>query len=574
MRFKLATFFAACSVVIVIAYLYWPPSAETPEELVLPTQAFDGVRQTNSNLNSKPPLNISNPRFESFINGIVIDNNDIALVEAELLHRLLSVSPDRDCFGLEDIQFELNETTELIISDQRGLFALPFDWFVPEDDQSLNQKYCLIVSASKSGFISSTVSLPITSDAIPDRIEIELTPSLLLEGTVIDPQNDLLNKAQISVWKPADRSTKAELNCADPPNTIESSVISNPRGQFQIDLANDSSYCIQASHPNWARSRSVFLAKNNMPEELRLQLLARQRLLGKTVALDGTPLSNIALELAPANGQKISDNSAEKLSTVSNAVGDFAFNSVDTIEYTLTSKHEYYRVAKPKALSANSNQDPVTVSLFSVSTITGQVYDNRGNPLADVAINARSPFSVEHTTVTTHSDNDGYFELKSLHQSGVAQENFKMAMAFVEYSTGPQQFNGQVCIDFYHPQFGSESIDLSSGERSVDLGDIRLPLAAIELVGTVVNHRNQPLVATLSFTLQPSQPKKSLQARLPQCGDIDLVRTTSSDENGNFNLMLSEEGLYQIKVETDLYSDRLFEQEFRQSINSLELKLN
>jgi hypothetical protein len=149
-----------------------------------------------------------------------------------------------------------------------------------------------------------------------------------------------------------------------------------------------------------------------------------------------------------------------------------------------------------------------------------------------------------------------------------------MAMTFVESSIGSRAFSGDVCVDFFHPQHRSQTVALATRETSLDLGEIQMQYANQAVSGQVLNHRDEPIVATLTFTSHVAQESKPLETRLPTCDDVQLERNVTTDESGRFTVNLDDTGLHTVKVETNNYQARQFTFDISGAGDSLEIQLD
>jgi hypothetical protein len=279
---------------------------------------------------------------------------------------------------------------------------------------------------------------------------------------------------------------------------------------------------------------------------------------GHAIDTSGIAVANVVLTLTPSDTDAAAQREAYDATTNSN--GEFTFQHLDGGDYQLTSSNSGYQVATPKQVSVDPQQtiSPLTVKIFPVTLISGRVLDEFGSGLSNVEIIARSPYADEGTLSKTRSNNRGYFEFEGMHQSEVAYQNFNMAMAFVESVVGRRAFEGDICIDIYHPQHQHQTLALTTDSAALDLGEIRLQTPNLPIRGQVLNYRDQPIAATLHFTNLADQDSKILETRLPRCDDIQFDRTVQTDSNGEFELNLDTRGRYNVEVETDYYKKRQF----------------
>ena len=518
---------------------------------------------------SPPPIptnNIVSRQSSRHLNGLTIDDNNVMLDQVDILSRVVDIPNSRDCSELENTVLEINNGTELTVSDNRGGFKIPY----PLAANQSSQLQCLIISAFKEGYSTATVALPLNMENLPNIVELELQRNHLITGVVVDPHNDFVGNATVGVWP---HNTSAETaECNDITQTRLITAQTDDEGAFNIDIPEEVDYCIQSWHPQWSRSEAQLISQKYLSWEQRLQLGSRLTVRGVTVGANATPIAGIPLQLE----RSTPTGAVERKRSYSRSQGVFFFFDVEQGPYKLSSQHGRYRISQPTEIFANPElaRDGFTVTVYPVTKVSGQVFSYLGYLAKDVVVTLRSPYAAELTTTHTTTDDQGLFTIDSLHRADVAVQNFRMALAFVKENDDHKALADLICLDLYHPQHGAKSISLTAGLPDYYIPDIFLEPTELQFSGRVLNHRNQPLAATLIFTPLQTLQSQPLDVRLPTCEDLPNVRTVYSNDSGYFEFSILKADLFRVEVKTDRYQPRILELDLTVPRDDLEIKLN
>jgi protocatechuate 3,4-dioxygenase beta subunit len=563
MRLRIIGLIAAVAVTLWLGYLLWPQGASVPT-------SAPPSRQSHSVSQAPPPPTPRPANREmqapgTSIQGITTDTGGSPLDGTDILYQVLTVASDQHCHELPDVELELDSSTELLTSDARGHFSLPFQPITASDDH----RHCLIASAHKQGYLATLVSMPLELEELPAMVEIELSPHRALHGQVVDAANHPVEGAKLIAWQ-AQENDGGQQRCGsdEPVATGESRA----RGEFTLHVADETAYCLQAFHPRWSRSQPHRVSSADLTD-LRLQLGHRARVGGTVVDGRGNPLSDVTLELLAQPAGEARDRQVSR----TDRNGDFVFDRLDYAPYQLTSASPEYQVAEPQEIVVTEAQaqQELTVKVFPVTVISGRVFDAFGQPLAQVAVTAYSPFSKNATLAEAVSNARGEFSLPSLHRSDVAHESFRMATAMLEGAAANPSFTGEVCLDFFHPRHGGHTLSVSTVNSTLDIGSIRLEQRlAVQIEGRVINHRARAVRATLAIRQDESQRGQALEVRIPRCQDFTLNRQVRTDAEGRFSFNVARPGTYAVEVRTDRYQTRTFDLDFAASNSNVEIRLD
>lgn len=498
--------------------------------------------------------------------GVLISSQNKTVSGGDILYKFM---PRRDgsCESTTMPSFDLDAHTGAVQSNERGRFDIP-------RPGSQGEHNCLHLNASKEGYVATVVSLDL--DTFADTIELELEKHETIRGRVTTPGGRAMEGATVRSW--IGNAGEVLSKKTEPCDVVDyNSLVSAQSvddGNFSLGIAGDNQFCLQASHPDWASSsRQLISSDEAKTSEFNLTLEFPTEVAGRAVDQDGMPVPNLALELRPLGN---APDSGPVVSYTGSA-GEFVFRELNAADYELHSTNDDYAVAKPKEISLKSGESlsDLKVSVFPVTTITGRLVDNRGNPLSAAQVSTRSPYLPELSTTSALSDDSGRFEVKTEHRSDTVRDMLRMANEFSEDDTAANNEDRPplVCISFYHPQFRSDDLSVTVSDASLDIGTVYMDEPQLTISGSVENHRGEPTEAQLTFSYVDSRRNSRSEPPL-RCRESTSSRKIQSDEQGEFGLHLDRPGRYEVEVKTDRYKPRRVEVDVRSNGDVIDIKLD
>lgn len=527
-----------------------PVQADNPE-IQISDETEPERRATNPAQSRQPGLR-----------GLLIDGRNDVVPDGDVLYKFIP-RPGQSCDPDAELDFNLGPDTRIVYSGSNGRFDIP----LPEG-RDVQQNRCLLLNASKQGYTGSLFVLDL--DLHAGIIELELERHQTIRGEVVTPDGKVIAGATVKSWIAAngepDNDNTRLCDSVDSTSLVSGNSVGN--GTFKLDVAGDNQFCLQASHPEWASSvASLIDSKETSDREFVLTLEVPAQFTGHVVDQEGIPVANLPLQL-------LRGDAAPRVSATDSA-GAFIFRHLDTADYQLRSGDDAYAVASPREIVVKRGESPsgVEVSVFPVSTISGRLVDDRGNPLAGAQIAARSPYLPDLSATSTISNDSGYFEIRSEHRSKAVHDMHRMATAFVEQAEPAQDFAPVVCLSFYHPRFRGDELSITTSEASFDVGTVYMEAPLIALEGVVKNHRDEVIEAELTFNYIDSNRHAGSDPP-GRCEDSTTPRVARADSQGQFALHLDQTGRYEVEVKTDRYKTRQLEIDVSGSSDEIEIRLN
>jgi protocatechuate 3,4-dioxygenase beta subunit len=498
------------------------------------------------------------------VRGVLIDGQNATVTAGDILYKFVPTQSAGCDEGVEP-DFDLDPSTMMIQSDDRGQFEIPLS------EQAKRAAHCLVLHASKSGYASTVANLDLRMQA--DLVEVELQKHKNLRGKVTTPDGRAVDGAEIKSWiAEGGQVANREMSlCGDVDEDSLTKGITGDDGLFEIGVAGDNLFCLQASHSDWASSaaQTVDLSAAN-PATPVLALESPLTVSGRVTDQDGRAVSDLILHL-------IRKNDSEPAIASSDADGQFIFRKVEPASYHLSTGNPAFAVATPKEIVVRHGQpaNEIEVSVYPLSTITGRVVDPAGQPVSDVRVSTRSPYLPDLSISVATTNGDGYFEVRSEHRSKVVRDMLRMANEFREGGRPPlDSGNSPVsCLSFYHPQFRSDERSLVVSEANHDVGTIHLQHPVWEFAGMVTNHRGEGIEAQLSFKLIDDKRNAS-SAPPSRCDHSSAPRQVQTDDHGRFTLHIDSPGRFEVDIETARYKPRRQNVDLSQPGTFIELNLN
>lgn len=541
-----------------------PKQTTTPlaAQETAPDRQQTQAKPTATAQTAAPPRSPTNREGRN-ITAVIIDNQARAIGGADVLYRLTTRQPASECEILAPQEFELEPDTEALQSNPQGEFAIPLPDVADADS------YCMLIYAAKPGYAATIVGHPLMD--IGERVEIELELLRALHGKVVDPDGRALSAASVKAWW-ADSQNLNDQACASLAEEGVLQVNTDAAGNFEIQLQGDNSFCLQATHANFASSRPQFVAVTDLDDEGKTSFDLRLRhpsvLSGRVQNQQGDALTNIQLQLT-----KLALNNGPVPRASSNSAGEFHFSALDFGEYKIEVLSPGFQVASPQKVLLEEDKplSDVTLRLDPVSEIHGRVLDDRGEPLAGVRVSARSPYLPEQSLSSAISDRSGNFNFSSLHRASAVNDLLKMLATAPTSDAASVPSDDLVCITFYHPRFRGDELSITTHAERLELGDIYLQAANSVLSGQVTNHRGEPLPASLQFHYQAA---RDAHAGPPQnCAQSEAPLSINTDDQGRFTLHVDNFGDYEVEVETERYSTRRIDVSINANDKNIDIQL-
>lgn len=156
------------------------------------------------------------------------------------------------------------------------------------------------------------------------RLDVELVPELRLRGIVLDPDDQPVRGAEVTVSRAQEagvtggfaRRVEVRGGPGGQPRIFNGSdsrsATTDETGRFEVTGLTAGRFSVNASHREWAPmdARPIDLADGEVPEELELHLMPGGALTGVTYDADGQLLANATVSLKPAP-KPGADNAAE-----------------------------------------------------------------------------------------------------------------------------------------------------------------------------------------------------------------------------------------------------------------------
>lgn len=562
------TLFGVGGVLVALTFLFGPepsPSKATGE--ILPDQTGHGGKPTAEHVQSSTPVQKSSSPASNVgvpaMHGLLIDAQEKPVVGGDVLFKYIP-KQNKHCEE-KNLDFDLDPDTGAVRSDIAGRFSVPLPGHsLPETAG------CLVLNASKEGYIASVVSLDL--DQPHGTVELELERYRTLNGRVRTPDGTALRGARVSSWfaRSQPNLTERQSRCDSVDQRSLVHAESGDEGYFSLGITGNNQFCLQASHPDWAGSTPRVISSTEAgAEEFVLTLEFPTRVAGQALGPGGTPVADLPLQLNRV--RKTVDFGP--VVSMTNAAGRFVFPGLDAVEYQLSSGNPAYAVANPKQISVKLGEslEDLSVDVFPVTLISGRLVDTAGRPVSGVHVSARSPYVPDLSLTSTSSDASGHFEIQSEHRSKTVHDMLAMASEFSE-ETRSMSSPSTACLSFYHPQLRADERTVSVTEARLNLGTIHMEPPLFQVNGVIKNHRGEPIEADLTFNYlnQDRGPHSNPPAH---CHESTAPRKTRSDAQGAFSLHVDQPGRYEVEVNTDRYQQRRLQVDLSQAHAQLELKL-
>lgn len=545
------------------------PEPSAPKIAVISKTSEKGLDSSQPTSNSAEAETDTADSATPILQGALMDGRGGAVASGDVLYKFMAVQ-DKSCNASTGVSFDLDGSTGVTQGDRRGRFAIP----LPEKSEH-DESSCLHLHASRQGYAATVVSLD--PEVHKGPIELELEKHQTIAGQVNSPGGRGLGGATVSSWIGNDGESKGEQlgPCEKVDQSSMVSSISAEDGKFLLGASGDNQFCIQASHPDWASSTRQLISSAEVEnQDIALTLQAPKQLAGQVLDQDKQPVAKLELQLS-----RNDDIGGSGSSTVhSDAAGEFVFRKLDAAVYQLRSGDPAYAVATPREVTVKprGSIDDLKVSVFPLTSITGRIVDDQGNPLGGARISTRSPYVPDLSGTSGLSDESGYFRVYSEHRSKVVREMLRMAGEFSEASRSginPENPPPVVCISFYHRGFRGEELAVSVSDASLDIGTVYMSPPLLTFEGLVKNHRDEPTAAELTFNYIDERRNSGSEPPL-SCDESTSPLEVSAGDDGQFALHLDRPGRYEVEVKTQRYQTRRLQLDLNGGSEVVEIKLN
>jgi hypothetical protein len=387
-----------------------------------------------------------------------------------------------------------------------------------------------------------------------------------VEAHVVDPSGSQVEGAVVEVWRPAE-SADASLACRSESPVMVTQAETDSDGIAELMVAEEERYCVHARDTRWASSEPrLFGTGEDFAESLRLALQPFQAVSGRVVEAENKSVPGMAFKFVRRDRPSVTRDNR----TTSDSDGRFAFRNLDTGEYSIESLDARYAIDEPKEVVVKSGAaiDDLLVKVHPIGWIKGRVLDERGEPILQVMVIARSPYDPDLVLGQDISDRNGAFAVSSAHRSAEAAMAQRLATSSVDKRGRETPANTSesdvVCLEFQHRRWQGDVLSVAPSKGETDLGAIYLR-AATPTAGVLLDRQGRPVAAQLTFR-QPSTAHGS-----SDCARLPIMRHAVAGRDGTFHTQLPN-GKYEVEIVA-----RDFTQTLEVSISDTEtltLKLN
>ncbi|MFG6149247.1 carboxypeptidase regulatory-like domain-containing protein [Halobacillus sp. B23F22_1] len=318
--------------------------------------------------------NISLIQLAGSIEGQLIDADGDPITGANLQLKLLN---------------DLNVTIITILANPDGSFVF-----------SNIEPGTYVIQASAPGFQSKNVGVLVQADAITQSvIQLDSSPAVLT-GQVISQQSGTgIIGSTVTVSDPLTGS-------------ILGSGFTNQAGEFRIENLPAGSYNVTASASNFGSASTAVVLTAGDESTVILSLASNPG------QVTGTVIDRITgFILAGASVQVFDQTGAFVFSTNTDAQGNYIATGLSPATYTVLSSFNGYA---NQLISLTVTADETSIASFALdpnpSTLTGQVTDDNGSPIAGAQIIVRQFTAAGPIIATALSHDDGFYLIPGLPQ--------------------------------------------------------------------------------------------------------------------------------------------------------------
>ena len=181
-------------------------------------------------------------------------------------------------------------------------------------------------------------------------------------------------------------------------------------GSFTLENVPAGAVNLVVTAPGYSSGRmNVDVQEGKPVSDLTIELDAGVRLVGKVTAPNGSPLSDVRVQVAPSPTGSFA-RTGSIASTSTDANGEYTLDSLESGEETIEFEHPKY-VAMSRSVALKGKETRLDVQLSGGITVSGTVTTDSGMPVADAEVGA---FASGGTMRNARTNASGQFELESL----------------------------------------------------------------------------------------------------------------------------------------------------------------
>jgi len=355
-------------------------------------------------------------------------------------------------------------------------------------------------------------------------LQLVLREGAALQGRVVDGAQQPVRKFKLTLQHEG-KGPLAALG-----QDSEERSLDDPAGRFKVGGLAEGTWKLWITAENFANSDATSVSVPQAPDapELVVTLLPCSSASGRVVSAHGEPVggAKVTLDAGGPAWQRAISGAPPDPESESDADGSFRLAGLKPGKVTLVASAEGHArsLPQPLELAAGSETKDVVLTLREGGSISGEVYDEQGKPIAGMFVQL-----TEMALFDIHFENtDGEGRFKSEHlQAGTYQ-----VVAF------PGKALGKAASDKGAALMGSMKMataDVREGEDThVVLG--APPADPVQVVGRVT-HAGQPYTDALVAFVHEG---KDVIARM---------KNVPVDAQGAFEVRLDEPGRYAISVQ-------------------------